>query len=107
MADYGCYPLWWNDEVGNIDPESLPLNNNTIERLHKWAEAYNATLNWQDPADSPGFPSLEVEEAFEGEGISLWEQIQIELAPNYEVVYFSDRLCRIITNLGELKALQQ
>lgn len=104
MTDYGCYPLWWNDEVGNINPESLPLSNNTIARLYKWAEAYNATLNWQDPIDSPGFPSLEVEEAFEEEGISLWKQLQIELAPNFEVVYFSDRLRKVVSSLAELEA---
>ncbi|RUT02545.1 hypothetical protein DSM106972_060230 [Dulcicalothrix desertica PCC 7102] len=108
MTDYGCDPLWWDDdEVGDIEPESLPLSNNTIERLHKWAKAYDATLNWEDPTDSPGFPSLEAKVAFEKEGISLWKQLQTELAPDYQVVYFSDRLFRIITNLGELKALQQ
>ncbi len=59
-----------------------------------------------DPTAS-SFPTLEASSAFEEEGISLWKQLQTELAPNYQVVYFSDRLCRIVTNLGELKALQQ
>lgn len=104
MPDYGCDPLWWNDdEVGDIDPESLPLSSYTIERLHKWAEAYDATLNWQDPADSPGFRSTEAKEAFEGEGISLWKQLQTELAPNYEIVYFSDKLRKVVSNLAELQ----
>ncbi|MBW4603268.1 MAG: hypothetical protein KME29_27835 [Calothrix sp. FI2-JRJ7] len=107
MADYGCDPLWWNDEeVGDIDPEDLPLSNDTIERLHRWAYAYDATLNWEDPADSPGFPSLEAKAAFEEEGISLWKQLQKELAPDYEVVYFSNRLRKTVVNLTDLEALR-
>jgi hypothetical protein len=47
MADYGCDPLWWADadKVGNIDPAKLPLSQETINHLRKWATAYNATLN--------------------------------------------------------------
>ncbi|MEH1929068.1 MAG: hypothetical protein V7K14_17310 [Nostoc sp.] len=52
MADYGCYPLWWvsSDEIGNIDPETLPLSQETIKRLEKWEEIYNAKLNWEATA---------------------------------------------------------
>ena len=102
MADYGCDPLWWeeSDEVGDIDPATLPLSEGTIKRLHTWASAYDATLNWSDPSDSSGFPSTEAEAAFESEGIMLWKQLQKELAPNYEVLYFSATL-----NLGKLKDL--
>lgn len=84
MVDYGCDPLWWQepDEVGDIDPATLPLTEDTIERLHRWAKAYDITLNWADPADSPGFESADAEAAFESEGISLWKQLQKELAPN-------------------------
>jgi hypothetical protein len=108
MADYGCDPLWWADadKVGNIDPGKLPLSQETIFRLHQWAKAYNATLNWSDPTDSPGFPSAEAEAAFEEEGISLWKQLQKELAPSYEVVYFSERLAKVVTHSRELEALR-
>ncbi|BAZ10415.1 hypothetical protein NIES4071_22300 [Calothrix sp. NIES-4071] len=108
MADYGCYPLWWTNstQAGDIDPSSLPLSNATVERLEKWADTYDAKLNQDDPVAS-NFPSLEASSAFEQEGISLWKQLQTELAPNYEVVYFSYKLYQIVTNLGELKALQQ
>jgi hypothetical protein len=48
MADYQCYPLWWiePDKVGNIDPKTLPLSQETLNRLEKWADAYyyNETL---------------------------------------------------------------
>ncbi len=107
MADYGCDPLWWADadKVGNIDPGKLPLSKETISRLKKWASAYNATLNWQDPANSPGFLNEAAEAAFEAEGISLWKQLQKELARNYKVVYFSETLGKIFTDTSEFEVL--
>ncbi|MTJ14578.1 hypothetical protein FJR11_18755 [Anabaena sp. UHCC 0187] len=106
MADYGCYPLWWasSDKVGDIDPETIPLSEETISRLEKWADIYNATLNWQDPGNSPDL-SPEEAAAFEQEGISLWKQLQKELAPNYEVIYFSEQLNQVVTNTNELASL--
>jgi len=108
MADYGCDPLWWEeaDEVGDIDPATLPLSDNTISRLHKWALVYDTTLNWVDPYESPDFPSVEALVGFEEEGISLWKQLQQELAPKYEVVYFSDRLHKVINHPNELEVLR-
>ena len=106
MADYGCDPLWWADpdKVGNIDPAKLPLSQETINHLRKWATAYNATLNWQDPGNSPDL-SPEAAAAFEQEGISLWKQLQKELAPNYEVIYFSEQLRQVVNNINELASL--
>ncbi|MEH2403806.1 hypothetical protein [Nostoc sp.] len=108
MADYGCYPLWWvsPEKVGNIDPETLPLIPETIKRLNKWEEIYNAKLNWEDPANSSGFLSEEAEADFEEEGISLWKQLQTELAPNYQVVYFSELLGKVLTHPSELDVLR-
>ncbi|BAZ51330.1 hypothetical protein NIES4103_39790 [Nostoc sp. NIES-4103] len=105
MADYGCDPLWWADadKIGNIDPARLPLSQESINRLRKWAADYNATLNWQDPANSSDL-SAEAEEAFEEEGIKLWKQLQTELAPNYQVVYFSETLGKVLTHPNELEA---
>ncbi len=107
MADYGCDPLWWadTDKVGNIDPVKLPLSSGIISRLQKWASAYNATLNWDDPANSPGFLNERAESAFEAEGVSLWKQLQKELAPNYKVVYFSESLRKVVTHPDELEVL--
>ena len=103
MADYGCDPLWWADadKVGNIDPARLPLSQETINHLRKWATDYNATLNWQDPGNSLDL-SPEEEAAFEQEGISLWKQLQKELAPNDEVVYFSESLGEVVSDMNEL-----
>jgi len=106
MADYGCYPLWWasSGKAGDIDPETMPLSEKTVSRLEKWADIYDAKLNWEDP-NSSGFPTLEAKAAFEQEGISLWKQLQKELAPNYEVIYFSEQLRKIVTDINELESL--
>ncbi|MEC4891582.1 MAG: hypothetical protein SAL07_06945 [Oscillatoria sp. PMC 1051.18] len=107
MADYGCEPLWWADEdkVGNIQPETLPLTDETIKRLQKWAIAYSETLNWSDPANSPGFGSEEARKAFAQEGISLWKQLRQELAPDYEVIYFSEQLGELCFSPEKCKLL--
>ncbi len=106
MADYGCYPLWWTNsgQVGDIDPVSLNLSDETIKRLEKWADTYDLKLNNDDPSSS-GFSTAEAKKAFEEEGIRLWELLQKELAPNYEVIYFSETLRKVVTNIGELKVL--
>ncbi|MGL5130974.1 MAG: type II toxin-antitoxin system Phd/YefM family antitoxin [Planktothrix sp.] len=104
MTDYGCYPLWWDepDQVGDLDPESLPLTQETIKRLYNWADAFEARLNLADPSDSPEVKPEEVER-FEGEGLSLWKQLNQELAPDYEVVYFSSHFSQIFTDSAKLE----
>ncbi|MEH2291752.1 hypothetical protein [Nostoc sp.] len=67
-------------------------------------EIYKAKLNWEDPANSPDL-SEEAEAAFEEERISLWKQLQTELAPNYQVVYFSELLGKVLTHPSELEVL--
>lgn len=104
MTDYGCYPLWWDelDQVGDLDPESLPLSQETIQRLYHWADAFEARLNLADPSDSPEVKPEEVEH-FEWEGLSLWKQLNQELAPDYEVVYFSSHFSEIFTDSAKLE----
>lgn len=104
MTDYGCYPLWWDepDQVGDLDPESLPLSQEIIQRLYDWADAFDARLNLADPSDSPEVTPEEVER-FEWEGLSLWKQLDQELSPDYEVVYFSSHFHQIFTNPVKLE----
>jgi hypothetical protein len=78
-ADYGSYPLWGVDEIDNIAPEELPLSQATIQRLNAWQDTYDKTLNQDYP------PLSEMD--FKQEGISLWKQLCLELAPDYEVFY--------------------
>ena len=43
MPDYCCHPLWGidADNIGNINPATLPLSQETIKRLEKWANMLN------------------------------------------------------------------
>lgn len=103
MTDYNCYPLWWtNGRVGDINPNTLPLNQKTIQSLEAWANVYDNILNWDDPASS-GFASLEDKEAFEQEGINLWLQLREELSPNYQVIYKSELLQEFFADPQELE----
>ena len=65
---------------------------------------YDEKLNEDEPALS-SFSSNEEQEIFEEEGIDLWKQLKKELASNYEVVYFSEKLGKTVANPSELKVL--
>lgn len=53
MADYGAWPLWDSEAPEyNIDPNTLPLSEETKRRLMAWADAYDATLNQDYPPSS-------------------------------------------------------
>ena len=106
MTDYQCHPLWEyenNELINNPAPNTLPLCNETIARLEKWAGDYDATLNLEDPVSS-GFANQDNEEAFELEGINLWYQLRKELGADYEVVYYSHKLKKILTEFSHLLA---
>ncbi len=91
MADYYSFPLWNNSpgEVGNINPESLPLSYELKERLSDWSKKYDSILNDEDPASSD-FETKEDELTFIREGNELAKCLQIELGDSYQVVYHSD-----------------
>lgn len=86
MADYFCSPLWKADpmEVGNIDPDSLPISQNLKEMLSAWAAEYDKTLDMDDPSKS-GFKSEHEELAFKEIGANLANLLREELGPNYIV----------------------
>ncbi len=104
MADYGGKMLWRRDPetVGPIDPERLALTSETVARLRQWAEVYDASLNWDDPASTPPWNAEKLDE-FENEGVSLWLRLRQELSPEYEVKYFSERLRVELLDPSELK----
>jgi hypothetical protein len=107
MTEYGAHPLWWHKETAremnayNLMPSTLPLRLETLARLRKWAETYDSILRWDDPAAS-GFATKEEEEAFEQEGIALWEMLREELGDNYHVVYHSQKHHKILENPDEI-----
>jgi len=85
MADYGCWPLWHagGGEVGNIDPQSLPLSDELKSDLNGWAAKLDGALDWDDPGNTKwpdGFFS-----EFNREGRELAERLRGELGPCYEV----------------------
>ncbi len=106
MPDYQCWPLWHvGGKVGNINPAELPLSAETVEHLLRWAKAFDNTINLDEPKDeSHGLSAQELEE-FEQEGISLWQRLQEELPPNYEVLYRSQKLNRLVSHPNELSKL--
>lgn len=80
MADYECWPLWEASpgDVGNVDPDGLPISLALKDRLRQWAADFDATLNRQDPRES-GFRTLEIEAAFLARGEALGAELQAEL----------------------------
>lgn len=103
MPDYDCYPLWYSDsDFGNVEPTTLTLSQATRDRLESWAKKYDDTLNEEYPPNS-GFVTPEEEAEFELEGVLLWLQLRRELAPDYEVVYYSYGLGQLLTHPNEMK----
>jgi hypothetical protein len=91
MPDFNCFPLWKaGGEIGNVDPDDLPLTGDLKAALQAWASAFDKTLNQEYPPDS-GFANPAEEAAFETEGRRLWRELQAQLGPEYKVVYFSQR----------------
>lgn len=104
MPDYFSHPLWGLDldNIGDIDPQTLPLSPETIQQLKSWRETYDTILNWDDPASS-GFASEQDKINFERQGIELWYKLRQELAPNYEIQYFSTCLQQVLLHPDELQ----
>jgi len=87
MPDYESYPLWEASPgaTGNIDPSDLPISQSLTDRLLKWADAFDATLNRDDPASS-GFPDDDSKAAFSDEGRELEALLKAELGADYSVI---------------------
>ena len=88
MADYGCHPLWGTeaDEIGEVDPASLPITRALVADLRRWAEAFDATLDPDDPLRS-GFATAAARAAFRHEGARLAERLAAELGEGVRVDY--------------------
>ena len=96
MWDYGCHALWHfgGPEVGNIDPESLPLSATTKARLEAWAAIPETKLDHNYPPDTAWTKDEKL--AFEAEGRQLWKDLQRELGKGYRVVYHSSTEHRVL-----------
>lgn len=103
MPDYQCHSLWWSDSgpPGNIDPSTLPLSAETISALDKWARAFDAKMDLDDPTQEQKTSPAEVD-AFEREGVRLWKKLIQELSSRYEVSYKSMKLGKLFTDPKQL-----
>jgi len=89
MPDYDCWPLWNEDDPDNVDPASLPISPALLDRLARWQQQYDDSLDRADPASTPEWPP-EVEAAFEAEGRAMTVALQRELGPAIQVRYWRD-----------------
>jgi hypothetical protein len=106
MTDYHCQPLWDVEKSANLMPNELSLSQATINKLQKWTQDYDNTLNAVDPSNS-GFSSPEKELSFEKEGRSLWLQLIVELGSNYNIHYFSNKYQKVVESPEEYDALEK
>lgn len=89
MADYECYPLWEYDEdglIGDLNPESLPISRELVDKINHWGEIFESTLCMDDPIKSV-FETSEEEEKFRIIGETLAKDLRLELGDEYEVIY--------------------
>lgn len=88
MPDYECFALWYykEEKVGNIDPASVGLSKELVEKLYGWQGEYDATLDKIEGKNS-GFSSKEKEIAFVVRGYELAKELKFELK-TVNVVYY-------------------
>ena len=105
MADCSQFPLWRGggsfDNVGEIDPATLPISVELQTQLRAWHTRYYAQYNLKDFDQSRFFTDEEVA-VFDRQGLVLWQQLRRELAPDYEVWYFSESARRVFKHPNEL-----
>ncbi|WP_146779526.1 hypothetical protein [Vreelandella sulfidaeris] len=94
MTDYQCFPIWHygGDNVGDIDPATLPISKELVASLLAWASTYDATLNIEDPIKS-GFPNESAQNEFIKKGLELAQKLKSELKIT-EVYYYHEGMGR-------------
>lgn len=74
MPEYHCSPLW-DDESGNlIDPATLGLSPELLQRIADWDDIFQATFRQDDPFTS-GFGDVAVEHAWVRQGNAIVEDL--------------------------------
>src|SRR5690554_3321219 len=72
-------------KVGNVDPNTLPISEGLKLKLEKWADMYDATLNYDDQVKS-GFINPEDEARFKMEGEAIGKKLKDELGSGYTII---------------------
>ena len=83
-VDYHAFPVWDLDDGGMVAPEALPIDAALVARLQEWADRFDATLDWDDPAASKT-PSRAWRRRFHSDGRVLARDLKAQLGPAYEV----------------------
>jgi len=87
MADYHCFPLWCASpgEIGNINPDELPISIELKNRLYKWANLFDETLDMDNPINS-GFSNVDDKIFFKKEAYEIAKLLKDELGPKYDII---------------------
>lgn len=75
--EYQCSPLWTSEDgetYEHLEINDSPFDEDLKNKLFKWAEKFESTLNQDYPPDS-GFASGCEEREFENQGLEIWKQI--------------------------------
>jgi hypothetical protein len=72
-----------------IGLEELPLKTNTKFQIKGWLDKFKDAC---DGRNILRFTSSEAYKAFDREGMEIWKKLRQELAPKYEIFYYSTRL---------------
>src|SRR4051812_10772547 len=90
MADYRCFPLWWENhpDLGHhiVDEDSIVLAPETRARLERWAHAFDRSLDWDNPPATTFSP--DDWDAFDEEGRAILGLLRRELGSTYEIVSY-------------------
>jgi hypothetical protein len=89
-ADYFYYPIWLVEGDGlldNKDPATPPTSETLATDLLAWADAFDAVLDQDDPANS-GFKTELQREKFVSQESELAQRLTIEPGPiDFTVTY--------------------
>lgn len=72
-------------EIGCIEPETLPITDDLINRINEWSAIFDTTLNQDYPPES-GFENYEAAEKFLQTGHEIADKLQSELGDKFLIV---------------------
>ena len=102
--EYECSPLWFkvdNEVYENINVSQTSLSNYLKDKINKWANEYDLTLNQDYPPDSK-FKTHKDEINFENDGFLIWELLKKEYSKEFdEISYYSVILEKNFVNIED------
>ena len=92
MFEWGGGALWGmnqaaKDKHGYAECEkTLPITRKTLATLNELSELHDTALDWEDPRNPSPWTNIQ-SDAFERKAMSVLEDIQSELGPDFRVWY--------------------